>query len=173
MISLEKARFSLPLLIASAILTACGADDIAPQPQTEPVEEQTQPAPTTTSAETAEERVYALDERFTVAWAEMSEPPEDVNLTITVTWRCGNKTKADIQRAADAAKETYGELADPAPDVAVGYQLCVASLKVSNTGKKHLQHSPVTTALDSSDVEYNQDDELTSYIGHGATFKEP
>ncbi|MFI5888508.1 DUF4352 domain-containing protein [Actinoplanes sp. NPDC051513] len=156
-------------VVAVLLLAGCSSPKAA-EPQTKPIEEP--PSSPASAAASQGGGSYALGQTFTLAWkeAEATDQPEDVNVTITATkFECGPGAEALLKAGKEYYKTSYGESSDAKADS--GYTLCVASLKISNTGKKKIQHDPVLQAVDTAGAEYDSDDKLTAVIADPITHK--
>jgi len=158
---------SRAVALAAVLLLAACSSPPATQPETEPVEGSPEPA---ASSVASEPKRYDVGQTFTLAWqeGEATDTPDDVNLTITVTkFNCGGPADALLRAGKQKYSSDYGMTADAKVDS--GYLLCVATLKIANTGKKKVQHDPTVQALDDEGVEYELDSNLTSLIANPIT----
>jgi hypothetical protein len=156
------------------VVTGCSSQQDNAKPQTAPVDQGSPPigeaepgVPTTAPAGGP---ARAIGEPFTLAWKAIGDSgePEDRNVTITVTmFACGDQASAYVKRGVAKYKEDYGQASDAKVDA--GYMPCAAVLRVANTAKKKAQFSPTVKALDSTDVEYDQDDGLTELVALDVT----
>jgi hypothetical protein len=155
------------------LVTGCSAQHENAKPETDPVDQSSQPdgevEPGIATQTQADGPARAMGQPFTLAWKEFGETgEEDRNLTITVTtFVCGDQAGSYIDRGIAKYKDDYGQA--PEAKVDAGYLPCTAILKVANTGKKKAQFSPTVKALDSSDVEYDQDEGLTELVALDVT----
>ena len=158
----------LAAVVTMLFLVACSSPKPA-QPETQPIEDSPS-APAPSSATAAGSGPYAVGQKFTLAWkeGEATDKPDDVNVTVTVTkFDCGATANGLFNAGKAYYRESYGQSSDAKVDA--GYALCVANLKIANTGKKRLQHDPLVQALDEGGVEYGLDDELTRLIADPIT----
>ncbi|MBG0565669.1 hypothetical protein [Actinoplanes aureus] len=164
-------RAFVAMTVAGMLLAGCSSSGQEATPETAPVEASPEiDLGEEGIASAAPVETYDVGRQFTLAWkeAEATDTPEDVNITFTVTgWRCGDQATPYLTRGKRKYEEDYGQASDAKVDG--GYQLCVALLKVANTGKRKYQLDPVVKAVDPSAVEYDADDELTSVIGNEIT----